>query len=45
MVVDDYNWFSGGVKAAVNEFTTAHPSYAIKIFDANYDHFAILKRS
>ena len=48
IVVDDYDFFSTGVKAAVDEFVeerrSAGREYELAVPDTVYGHFAILKR-
>ena len=48
VVVDDYDYFSTGVKAAVDEFVderrSAGREYELVVPDTVYGHFAILNR-
>jgi len=45
IIVDDYDFFSTGVKKAVEEFTARHPGrYHTEIPDARLGHFAVLTR-
>lgn len=48
IIVDDYDFFSTGVKKAVDEFVSEHNAhnelYSIRIPDKQYGHFAILTK-
>ena len=48
IVVDDYDFFSTGAKAAVDEFVTARRgtagAYRCDVPDTRYGHFAVLRR-
>jgi hypothetical protein len=45
IIVDDYDFFSTGVKKAVDEFVWAHPQFQIQIPHNDFGHFAILKKT
>lgn len=45
MVVDDYDFFSTGAKAAVDEFVQGRPqAYDLTVPDVRYGHFAVLRK-
>ncbi len=44
IIVDDYNYFSSGVKSAVDEFLKNNPIFDIFIAPTNFGHFIILKK-
>jgi hypothetical protein len=44
IIIDDYDFFSTGVKKAVDEFVLANPQFKIQIPHNDFGHFAILKK-
>ena len=45
LIVDDYDFFSTGVKKAVDEFVLANPQFKIQIPHNDFGHFAIIKKT
>ena len=45
IIVDDYDFFSTGVKKAVDEFILANPQFKIQIPHNDFGHFAILTKT
>jgi O-methyltransferase len=45
IIIDDYDFFSSGVKKAVDEFVRTHSQYQFQIPEDAYGHFAILCRT
>lgn len=44
IIIDDYDFFSTGVKKAVDEFVQNNTEYQIEIPDVDFGHFAILRK-
>jgi len=45
IIVDDYDFFSTGVKKAVDEFVLANPQFKIQIPHDDFGHFAVIKKT
>lgn len=45
IIVDDYDFFSTGVKKAVDEFVLANPQFKIQIPHDDFGHFVIIKKT
>lgn len=44
IIIDDYDFFSTGVKKAVDDFINTHPQYQIQIPHKDFGYFAILEK-